>query len=319
MGAPRIDRLDRNFLINGSFRYFQRGTNIAIPGIGYTTADRWRIGFNVPLTSAVSFQSQTIPSGGISKHSLTLQATVSGTGGDIQAQQRIENIFARDLVLAGKMSFSVQVASDSASLCDLDIRYATAEDNFASVTPIITQTFSITPDGAGGTIFTTLKIEDVTIPPGAINGLQVQIRFYNFLVNGAGKVCRIYQPMLNAGSIALSFNHAARDLAEEFRLCERYFLLLGKGITGVATSASNISMNFTYPVEMRTVPGANRFTSSISFDEVGFGVKSSTSAFGSVNTSTDGAKIDMGGFSGMTAGHGGVITTDDCIAFDAEL
>lgn len=224
MGAPRIDRLEQNYFINGAFKYFQRGTNIAIPGgIAYTTADRWRIGFNAPLTNPVSFQSGTIPSGGIAKHSLTLQVDVAGTGGDVQTQQRIESIFARNLVKAGKLSLAVQVATDSASQCDLDLRYASTEDNFSTLVPIITQPFSIIPDGAGGSVFATLKIEDLVVPSGVLNGLQLQIRFYNFTINGAGKVHRIYQPMLNAGSVALDFNHASRNLVEELILCQRYF------------------------------------------------------------------------------------------------
>ena len=93
----------------------------------------------------------------------------------------------------------------------------------------------------------------------------------------------------------------------------------GKGISAVATGASNISMHYTYPVVMRAIPTANRFTPSITFDEVGFGTRTSSNAFGSVNTSVDGFKIDMAGFSGMTGGHGGVIVTDNCVALDSEL
>lgn len=329
--TPRLDRLEKNLLINSEFRFIQRGNNLTIPGAGsYSTVDRWRVGFTAPISVPASLRSATIPSGEEPDFSLTLQGTVGATGGSLLAEQRIESLFMRQAVLQGMISFACKVATESASQVQIKMAYANSADNFTSVTEFFSQTSAIVPDGANASVFAEIKHEAISIPSAAKNGIVVTITFLNFTVNGAGQDHRIYAPMLNAGSKALLWATAGRDVAEELQLCQRYFeksypLETAVGSASQTTTAQRQrvvtsgndgeSPVIHFRVTKRTIPLKTVYNDST-------GAANQVRNASTVETYTeDGSSISVGYMSTHYAG--GVLATGNLIAFhwaaDAEF
>lgn len=288
--TPEIDIREnriKNYLINGSFKYFQRGgisAPITINNTGYQTADRWSVHFNNTVTSPTSERGTALPpafSGMSEMYNLRLNCTSgSSTGsGNLYTRQRIESIFTQDLVKNGKMSFSVQVGSQCAGRCRVIFYYPSAKDNFTSTTLFSDNATTLTTS-ANGLTYQEIKIENITVPSQVTNGLEIWILFDNWTVlNAASQAHRICAPMLNIGSTAQDFNHAATDIVSELRLCQRYYqksfdldTAPANGATTTTLSDGNgwrfamgnsvSSMFLRFSIDMRANPTMTRFGNS---------------------------------------------------------
>lgn len=215
MGAPRIDRLDKNLLINGNFDYWQRGTLIST--ISSFGADRWK------GNSAQASQQRRDRSfsAGLPTGSLYGNQVTSLAGGN-ELFQRIES--ARLAPYVGKyltFSFKAGLVSGTTQL-SINIRKPTVTDNYASSAVILGGSNFVAPAAHSGTYsqysFTFPVDQDM-----ADKGFAVSIQ------GDASVWSIIFAQMMvvasesSSGLIPLNYSYSGRDLTQELQLCQRYY------------------------------------------------------------------------------------------------
>lgn len=242
--TPRLDKLDKNYLINGGMDFFQRSTaSVAIGGsFAYQTADRWQVGYNSGggITSQTSQRSTIVPDSDV-KYSIRLSANAPSSAGSLLLRQRIEAANARDLVNK-TISLSFYVRSESCSQMTLDINVPTAEDNFTSTTAVgttITKTLTVS------TSWQLVTFENIAIPISAAAGLEIRVGLQNFTVTGSIKDHYITKAMLAVSTKASTFCRAGKTIGEELAYCQRYFeivtgTIIGSGFSLTTTTASGL-------------------------------------------------------------------------------
>jgi hypothetical protein len=259
--TPRTDRLDKNYIINGSMDFWQRHNNTTVPaGLpGYYAADRWYM--DAVNQGQAIVRSTDIPAGSKSKYSLEYNATIAAADREVAIQQRIESVFARDLI-GEDISLRFNYKSESAIQLQVKISVADVEDDFSAVTDVIDETITITDDS---TWYEYTK-EAVTMPSTAGRGVSVEIRFKNMnvLASASHKIADV---KLNIGSFAQDFSLAGRNWPEELSLCQRYYhktyemddvpgtaLAPGLGYHARNIGTGSATTDLEFPVRMRIPP-----------------------------------------------------------------
>ena len=228
----------KNFVINGGFDIWQRGTSFS--GLVYT-ADRWIVNYG---TSPTVTQSTDVPNS-----NYLYSISVSGSN-YTTISQRIESFNARQLV--GKtITLSFWAKQTSGSGISVALYYATAVDNFASVTQISSNSPSVTSSWA----YYQIQIPASSVVSSVANGLSVAffgpVGSSTFLLAGV---------QLEIGSVATPFSRAGGTLSGELTACQRYYYREGgdapfQGMgQGIATSTTNGNVQITLPVQMRIAP-----------------------------------------------------------------
>lgn len=249
--TPRLDKLDRNYIINGNFDYWQRGTSFLSAGAIYT-ADRMFCSYTTGTTNYT--RSTDVPDSN-STYSLEI-ATTSGT--NPQVNQRIESVFAKDL--ANKtitVKFKVKAVDATGTPIKVTVFIPTVADNFASGTSFIsTVTAVATP--VSNTWYTCSAT--FAIPASSINGLEVKI----FRDSGASPVTtttRFSQMQVVIGdNNDPNFSYAARNIIEELILCQRYyFQFVSNTLAGRASSTVITTVDILTPAELRATPSITNF------------------------------------------------------------
>jgi hypothetical protein len=253
--AGPIYTAGKNFVINGGFDIWQRGTSFSGPVNGYA-ADRWRLTAD---TGNVAWSQETsiVPTG--ARYAFTATAT----GGAVQPYflQAFET--SNTLPLAGKtVTLSAFVASSSSTSVEFNIYYSTNVDNgfsgtaIGAVTKTTTTTMPSTPQSA-----------QFSIPSNA-KSIYIQIRSAAQLTTG--NTMTVGQVQLELGSVATAFSRAAGTLQGELAAAQRYYAKsYAQGIAVPTNSqAGNVELapaygtvannagfcNVKLPVIMRTQP-----------------------------------------------------------------
>ena len=283
----------RNRLINGGMSIAQRGTTYNPSGYyQYGSVDRWSSTSNASNTIA---QSTDAPTG--FKNSCSISATSAAYPG---IAQRIESVNCTDLV-GQTITISAYVKKSSGtSNVDVALYYANSADNFGGLTQIGSQTTLATSPTS---TWTRYIIQFTNLPAGAANGVQISIftpsgsTSDTFLVTGV---------QLEVGSIATPFER--RQYGTELMLCQRYYYN-GTFCTAGTTSTTQCNGQFIFPVTMRSSPTVAAYPSgTYTITAFGTGDFTSTSPGGvSVASSVNGAKVDFGGFTGLTASRPAVL------------
>lgn len=226
--TPRIDRFERNLLINGGFDLFQRSVgpeNINNSNGGYNTADRWAVQFTAGPTSRESRRdSGILPPGSTSQASLRLNALNNTTGGNVRVFQRIPAIDS--LTLAEKtISFSVWIRNEATKNIVFTLSHANSgSDNYATAVEFFTDNVTLTPS----TDWVEYKFENISVPAAARQGIQLLITFQNLdnTVWGDGVTnydMYVADVMLVEGPRAVPFSRRGGSFAEEYRLCQTFY------------------------------------------------------------------------------------------------
>lgn len=206
MGAPRIDLLDTNFLINGNDDYNQRAASLNSAGY---LSDRWR----AALDSGTIAQSMSSDVPDLR----TFQALqINGTSAaNIRIIQTVESLFSRALV--GRVvvfKIKAKVIDSTGIPLVLTIRYLNAKDSIAATTTIVSTSY--TPTVGAWTTYTAIA----TIPAGGVNGLEcVATR------QGTGTTSTIYsQRTLTIKNEAPDeFCYAGKNIFHELNILKRYY------------------------------------------------------------------------------------------------
>ena len=301
----------RNILINGDFRFNQRGSSGALSTSGDFVADRWR-GYEYltsSLSTAVGDNSiSAIETTGCAKR-LNITLT-NGSDGYNLIGQRIENSVKE---LSGKTvtisfwyytneqrKFSIELVQYFGSGGSTSIRGIGAKPTEVSATGAwtkFTQTVTI-PTVSGKTItdgymeFAIWLSDAENLVNSGYLGQQPSGTFY------------VTSIQLEIGSNATDFEH--RSYGEELALCQRYYYEYPKGNTyniianGFANTSSNALFHFQFPVPMRTAPGASttgnwQVIDGTSHNVTGFSATTdATTLTGRVDATTSGLTVGRG-------------------------
>lgn len=257
MAAPRLDKLDKNYIINGNFDFWQRGILNAFGGTGsaagyFSSADRVR--FSASTTNDRSnrqVQRSTdvptlIESGFRSTYSLQYSQTsalvlASATDHIVFFQHRVEGLLYRNL--HGKtMTLSFWFKSTLAGQYPVAFRNGALNRSYVTLftydTANVWQKIKITVEtDVGGTwLFDTGIGLDIII--GAQSGATYQAPSMNTWLSGeyfalatgvqvqsqTSITINIAQLQLVEGDLETeAFSPAGRNNAEELILCQRYF------------------------------------------------------------------------------------------------
>lgn len=275
-----VNAAGKNFLINGGFDHFQRGTSVTRLTSGQWLADRW--------TPAL-FQSgrhQRITLGYVNSElnspyalRVSSESVSENAGGSrMKAAQTIESINA--LPLAGKrvtLSFWVRFSSATfTSVANLAGGGNNSYSNFGAYIGYMTST----TDGATTSTFpdssTNMSIVNGSLPTswtkytitGVVptNAKNVQVVFeFGTLGSTATSDVLFYdlaQVQLEIGSVATNFSRAGGNFGAELALCQRYYYRINSDAVygffgwGNAYTNSTLQVAVPFPVPMRIIPSA---------------------------------------------------------------
>lgn len=269
--TPRIDRLDRNFIINGGMDYFQRGGVSAAVALGtsfdYITADRFDMRVTGTWTTPTSGRSST-QLGDVARYSHLFQGTPTALGDTFVKRQKIESVFAKELV-DEKISLALLYSGNNFTTLTITMYTADVEDDFSAVTQVDQKVITILDDST----VNQAVWEDIPTASGATRGLMIEFEFSGL---GALSATNLYtgEIKLNIGSDVQDFGYFNSDPISELDICQRYFTKTYKinDDVGTITNNNNMIMNgltinlgvapirpFVFPVIMRTVPSITHY------------------------------------------------------------
>jgi len=287
----------KNFLVNGGFDCWQRGTSFSSATNTYTTAysaDRWY--FVSSYTSNSSAYTLTRQTSGITgfQYAAKIQRTAGQTAlGAIQLQQSMETV--NSIPLAGKtvtLSFYAKAGANySATSNLLVVRLYTGTGTDENIQNGYVNL--VLPLDTTATLTTTAQrfSYQVTIPSTAT---EIGLVFLSTPTGtaGADDSFSITGVQLEQGSVATPFSRAGGTLQGELAACQRYYWRqtsgsggtyapLGQGF-GSGSNSTQVSFLLSNPVTMRTSASYVDYANAYVYDSVSnFAVSSIT-----INTTT---------------------------------
>ena len=242
--------LSPNYIINGGFDIWQRGTSSTTAAAGYRTADRWATW--ISSGSGTIQQDTTYPAPGCENG---IRFTSSGAGSNIVYYYTLET---KDAVkLAGKTaSFSLYLASPSGKSVQLSIWSSTTTDNAFTGSWDAVSSVSVT-----GTSTVTRQSLVGSIPA---NAKTVQVRVFITGVNNT-EFASFSGVQLEEGSNPTSFRRNAPSIQAELAACQRYYQLGAAGASGRFNSTTAGEVAFKFAVRMRATPSVAHLANYTAF------------------------------------------------------
>jgi len=270
--APRIDRLEKNYLINGGLDFFQRNTSAVnlTTTLSYINADRFRFSYTGTVTGTPQVQRSTDVPNYLTRYSQQFISRRNASTLSLNSSHRIEGANIRELA-GSNFSVSFQVKSSVATVARLRVSVPSAEDNYTSVTEVYNSTKTIVADSSWGLV----SFEGISAPITAINGIQIDISLEAASGTDASNTNHyICQLMFNGGNTAANFVRAARNLADELNMCQRYYEKTYNISTNPASAVNEGSfsyviqtsqrgeVSFSFKVTKRIAPAITHYSTS---------------------------------------------------------
>jgi hypothetical protein len=274
-----------NFLINGAFDIWQRGTTFASPASGSYSADRWQARFDGSgATRTISRQVFTLGSAPVAGYEgdyfYRYAQTVAGTGATFSnvLEQRIENV----RTLAGQT---------------ITVSFWAKADAARTLTPVLGQSFG-TGGSPSATVFTAMTSQSITtswarysatLTVPSIAGKTIGTNSNDYLAVtlqsatiNATQTIDIWGVQVEAGSVATPFRRNAPSIQAELAACQRYyqqFDLSGQfnaaGANGLVATKWNASdaifANLYLATQMRVAPVMTRSITTARYVNSGSG------------------------------------------------
>lgn len=249
--TPRLDRIDKNYFINGAMEYYQVSTSAAIPAsYDYVGPDMFENQYSGSWTSPNVARSIT-KVGSRSRRSMLLTGTAGLVTDELHLKTKIESILAMELI-DDVFSLGLKLKSDNFTQVRIILSYADTEDVFSSVTQIAEQTITFSSDSSEQEI----KFENISPNPNMSNGLQIEFEFKG-LDSAAAVNLYVGEFILNKGAIKNDYAPCGRDQIEELALCQRYSYnptIGGNAFFATSIRSANAYFNLPFPVNMRINP-----------------------------------------------------------------
>lgn len=230
----------KNLIINGDMRIDQRqaGASITCTSASVFAVDRFRAGM-----SGANGTAQRVA---CSLAGFPFMLQLTGASGTTAAWigQFIESYNCAPLV-GQKLTVQFRAASSSVTGLTVNLKAATATDNFASTTTIESRSVTINSTLSNYSVsFTT------PLPVSAANGLYLEVVTATNLGTGTYQMTGV---QLEVGSVATSFEF--RHIQHEVALCQRYYYKATGYPLGVSLNVSDGYASIVrFPVQMRTAP-----------------------------------------------------------------
>lgn len=315
----------KNFVINGNFDFWQRGTSFAAAGAATTstyTADRWNSGASNNITI---FRVSASTEG--STYALRLQKnTGTSTGGDAFICHTIESNNA--VFLAGKtvtLSFNVKKGADfsgSAVYCVPRFGTGLDEGSLAGYNGQWTGYSQAIHTVIPTTIMTRYE-KTFTVPSGTKEiMLLMGVQSFPGTAAGANDWVDFEKIQLEVGSVATTFSRAGGDIEGEFAKCQRYYQVPPTAIFLHGYNSSAAGFWWQPPVVMRVAPSASLATTSPYWESVPYttiGSLTSASLNNTKMTASGGTIVIAGAYSPSPATSYPSLFNGANIAFSAEL
>ena len=308
--AFNLRPLSPNYIINGAFDIWQRGTSFSASGY---TADRWTGDF---VTGAGTVSQQTFTPGAapVSGYEGTYFLRRSVTTGSQYSSliHRIEDV----RTLAGQtvtLSFWAKGTNPTGNfLVNLIQSFGTGGSSQVDNTP---QALVLTSSWARYAFtFTLGSVAGKTI--GAASYIWLSI--YQAAANTSVSTLDIWGVQLEAGAVATPFRRNSPSLQAELAACQRYYVreyLYGAGAVGGGGTVPIVAKQFKVP--MRATPSYSWISGGVAMD--GTADVNITGAYGTPfrSESADGMELL---FSSSALGSGrGVTVRGALVQFSAEL
>ena len=252
--GPTIPQ-SHNYIINGAFDFWQRGSSISV--LGYN-ADRWFAAVSVGQGIVVSQQAFTPGTAPVAGYEGASFARVAWSGTPAQTywySQRIEDV----RTLAGQtvtLSF-----------------WAKATSNTSAITPMIEQNFGsggssvVARNGTPINLTTSWQRFSQTFAVPSVSGKTIgtnsylDVRPFNGSTSVNGNSLDLWGVQLEIGSIATAFKRNAPSIQAEQNACYRYYYATpGQAIDPYYCEAVNDFGSYIYinfPVHMRVAPSVS--------------------------------------------------------------
>ena len=242
-----------NYIINGAFDIWQRGTTFTNIGTQTLHADRWKLTSSV-LNGTVT-QSTDVPSSAF-KYSAQLSPYSNGTPGEFAMRQLFEMQHIRGI--AGKtvtVSFWVKCSKTA-----LKVRLEPYSATGATDTTLLASVDAGVWTRVQKT-FTNFTGMSAWSAGDTSTGLSMDIGFADNTAMTTSDYLRITGVQLEEGPVATPFRRNANSLQGELAACQRYYWRSTPGTlygvhpsTGVGINTTRSYQGVTHPVPMRITP-----------------------------------------------------------------
>lgn len=243
----------KNYLINGGFDIWQRGTSSS-SGMGYYTADRWYTG-GTGGTITVSQEATDLPSGVPVQYGIKWTTSAANSYATLyQAieSQVLKTLLGKQITISGYIKIS---GSYTGSIYTI-LEYNTTNDALlSSNTTLISIAAGNAVDASSWKRFSL-----TTTVPANIAGLRVGL--VPDAAQPSGVIVRFTGLKLELGPIATSFSTSATTLQGEFAACQRYYYKLPNSIILQPCNSTSTIYNWQPGIIMRTTPSAILNTST---------------------------------------------------------
>jgi hypothetical protein len=309
------DEAGKNFLINGGFDIWQRGTSFSVAAFNFPyTADRWTTFNGTPMT--ITQETSTVPTGANYALKLTGGATTAG----YEIYQSIESVNA--IRLAGKqITASVQATGTTGKTHSITVEYSTAVDPGAA----LGSWTGISPAASASVTSGTFSpiVTSVAIPSNA-KSIRLKITIGSLT---SGEFAIFGNAQIEQGYVATNFSRAGATIGGELALCQRYYYLHASGTSkmvgnGAYYSGAEVDSMIQFPVTMRTAPTIDQTTGTDYYTFYRNGGSDGFNSFTVSYASTTGTNLFNASQVSGTAGQAGQIATNNASAylgFSAEL
>lgn len=314
-----------NLLINGGMDVFARtstpGTDVSQADDTYAM-DRWYV---LVQTASINAKRST---GNVAANACTLTQDEAGAQ-RFGLAQIVENYLSKpvrsqnvSLSLAAKISNSQALryailewtgTADSVTsdvVNDWTSATYTAGNFFLAASLTIAAVGAITPSAA---TWTTIQL-DAAISA-SCNNLIVLV----WTEGTAAQNVTLELSEFVLGLSPLPTVYSPRTISEEQLLCERYFAVLGDGMTGGWDSATQVRIGARYRVPMRSSVAPTLLTTTPIMEHVASAKTGSGSAVATQTLSVNGLNLSINGFTGATANTPTMPQTGRLISVSAEL
>lgn len=239
--APRAATIpisSPNYIINGAFDIWQRGTSSSTGG--YQTADRW---YNQANNTTTFVRDTDVPEGFQYSHKLTAVGAAN-----VWNDQVIETINSLPLVNKA-VTLSAYIKASASTAVSLSIYYSTVVDNPASYvntnwTLVGTQSQTVSTTWSRYSYSATI--------PATAKTIMVKISSTSSI--SAGTSIWFTGVQLEQGTLS-DFRRNAPSIQAELAACQRYYVTGGPTVWyGYVSTGQNYGTTATFPVTMRANP-----------------------------------------------------------------